>query len=314
MRWLSLLVLLAPSSALAQPVFVEHAGLSVVDADGEHEVGWLRGGAATITGFQAGRVTLHFEDEIVTLDARVNLADEDSALSATPAQPVTLEDTGAFRIDMLPGTFARVRGRDELERLEIRLPETLPRREVAMPRGSAAIPTARPDTPEPPEDAWESICSPTRIYARPSHRAPVWIVDGPTTRAEVGPAHGGFRPVRVWIDGYLVHGYLDHALPTDVGCGGGDFSTSCGGAFRSVRTRVILPAGVGLASSTVASTFATLRVPYVASMVEAGPIPDAPTRWRIHRDDDGHAAWSLEGTLSVGPDALRSYPSAPPPP
>lgn len=308
------LVLSFPASASAQPVFAESAFLHVVDGDGEHEVGWLRGGPSVITGWpQADHVELHFEDEIVSFDARVDLGASDTALLATPAQAVTLEPARAFRVEMLVGTFARVTSRDAVGRLRVRLPDTLPHRTASMPMGSPAAHPTGPEILEVPDDAsWESICRPTRVFSRPSSGASVWVVDGPSTRAQVGPARHGFRPVRVWIDGYVVHGFLDRALPTDVGCGGGSFGTSCGGGFSSVRTRITLPAGTALFGSPSATErFATLRAPHLATMIERGPIPDAPTVWHLTRDEEQGARWSLEVWLHASADTLRSYPSPP---
>ena len=199
------LLLLVPLPAGAQPVFVDTATLRVADATGDHDVGWLADGAAVITGWPSAReVELHYEDEIITLDARVALT-ADTTLLASPGQLVTLEQTGPFPIEMLPGTFARIVERDAAGRLLVQLPETLPRRAAAMPVGSPGTPST-PATPEAPDDTWESICRPTRVFSRPSSGAAVWTVDGPSTRAEVGPPSHGFRPVRVWIDGYIVHG------------------------------------------------------------------------------------------------------------
>jgi hypothetical protein len=309
---LALLVLVlasAPTAAMAQPVFVESATLRV----GHQEVGWLRSGPSMITGWQADQVDLHFEDDVIAIDARIDLSVQDNALLVTPGQPVTLEPTRAFTVEMLPRTFARIVGRDAANRLRIRLPDTLPHRVASMPLGSAVMPISTPAAVEAPFDDWESICRPTRVYSRPSSEATVWIVDGPSTRAEVGPVRHGFRPVRVWIDGYIVHGFLDHPLPTHVGCGGGSYSSSCGGIGVAVRTSVIVPAGTALfGSATAPERFAMLRIPYVATMIDAGPIPDAPTAWRITRDEADRPRWSLEVWLRTGAETLRGYPSPPP--
>lgn len=303
------LLILTPTPAGAQPVFVDDATLRI----GAREVGWLAGGPALITGWPGAReVELHFEDDVLILDARVTL-DGDSTLSATPGQVVTLERTGAFTVEMLPGTFARIVERDAAGRLRIQLPSTLPRGTASMPLGSPGTPSA-PAAPEPPDDSWQSICSPTRVFARASRRATAWTVDGPDARAEVGPESHGFWPVRVWIDGYLVHGFLDHELPTGIGCGSGSGSAVCGGAGRSVRTRVTLPAGTALFGAAASSApFATLRVPYLATMVDAGDIPDAPVAWRIERSGDG-ARWSLEVWLHVEASVLRGLPRPSPEP
>lgn len=312
-RVLCLSFLLAPIPASAQPVFVGFADLRVVDATGDHEVGWLRGGPALITGWsRPDEVELHFEDETISLDAQVALGG-DTELLATPAQVVTLESGGAFRVEMLPGTFGRVVRRDDAGRLRIRLPRTLPARVAAMPVGSPVASATAPETRYPPDDdTWVSICRPTRVLSRPSPSATVWMVDGPSTRAEAGPPSHGYRPVRIWIDGYIVHGFLERALRTDLGCGGGTFATSCRGAFRITRTRITLPPGTALFGSALGpDRFATLLAPQLAAMVEPGDIPDAPTAWRIERDEERGARWSLEVWLRDSPDALRSYPHLP---
>lgn len=313
MRALVVALLVLPMHAHAQPVFVDTATLRV--ASGDSEVGFLNDGVAMITGWASDdEVDLHYEDEIITFDARVDLEDRETALLTTPSQAVTLEPTRAFRIEMLPATYARIVDRDRAGRVRVRLPATLPYRVASMPLGSAGTPSA-PAAPSPPDDTWQSICRPTRVLSRASDSAAVWVVDGPSTRAEVGPPSHGYRPVRVWIDGYIVHGFLEHPLPTGVGCGSGTGSSSCRGTFSTVRTRLTLPAGTALYGSALATErFATLRAPHLATMTEAGAIPDAPTPWRIERDEASGARWSLEVWLRVSPEILRSYPPAPPPP
>lgn len=315
MRSLSLAALflaLAPSSVMAQPVFTESATLHV---EGEM-VGWLRGAPSVITGWpQEGQAQLHYEDEIIAFDARVDLSASETRVLASVAQQVTLEATPAFQIDMLPATFARVVGRDAAGRLRVRLPDSLPHRIARMPLGSPVMPIAPPDDPDFPDlDGWDDyICRPTRVLSRPSPDATVWMADGPSTRVELGTLRGGYRAVRIWIEGYIVHGFLDSRLP-DMGCGGGGFSTGCGGRYAAAHTRVTMPALTPLFGTALAAApFATLRIPYLATMVAPGPIPDAPTAWRITRDEDDGPRWALEVFVRASADALRSYPSPPEP-
>lgn len=307
-QWaLCLWLLSVPATAAAQPVWAENATLRA----GDDEVGWLADAPATIRTWTGAReAELHYEDEVITLDAEVALTG-DTTLLASPGQVVTLERTGAFTIEMLPGTLARVVERDVAGRLRIRLPDTLPRDLASMPLGSPSTPSA-PAAVEPPDD-WQSICEPTRVLARASRHGGAWMVDGPSARAEVGPPRDGLYPVRVWIDGYVVHGFLEHALPTDRGCGSGSGSSACGGTGHATRTRVTLPAGTQLfAGPSGATPLATLRLPHVATMVDRGDIPDAPVAWHVERVGDG-PRWSLEVWLREDADVLRSYPRPPDP-
>ena len=298
---------LAAAPARAQSLHAETATLRV---DGE-EVGWLTGAVIEARAWPTRHsIDAHYEDDVIALDARVDLDEPETVVVAGVGQPVTLEAVRAFRVEMLPGTFARVVRRDAAGRVRIRLPDSLPQRVAAIPVGappSQVRPARHLDEPE--EEEWEHVCGPLEVLAERRRDAPVWAIRRPTETvlARVGPPdRRGYRAAEIWIAGYVVHGFLKRALPWG-GCGFRWGGSSCYGRGSGPSVRVELPAGTPLfGSETASAPFAQLRAPVEASLRSGRAIPSTSVAWSLTHDAPDGARWSLTAWLRMTPEALRA--------
>lgn len=317
---LAWLLLLMGAPAAAQSLHVIRAPLSV---DGD-DVGELWGAPVRLAGWEDDRRPLvRYADRDVRMRAAIDLAADRSYVVAGVGRAVTLRTDAPFRIEMRPSSWAPLAGRAP-NGLRILLPEGLPAREAVL-GPSRAVPSGA----EPPAEAFshagappsfDASCGTLALRARPRADAATWTVDGSRGAVHAGPQRDGFTRARFFVDGFVVHGWIEGALPTcEPVIQGASFGTGCGDGYGQGIV-VTLPAGTDLyASETATRPFATLRRAMVgieplhrltARACANGvcermpPEPRGASRWILHSHRDDGGGWLLTAWVRTPAEQL----------
>lgn len=316
-----LLCLSAPGLAAAQSFHVSNA---VLRSEG-HSVGELFGAPVDISGWTSDtRPTIAYADRVVTMTATIDLADENTFLSAGVGRARPVQTTSAFRIDMNANVWAPVWGRAQ-DGVRIALPPGFPAREAVLPTSPRMSATA-----DPPHDAFsyagtprtfDLVCGQLRIRAEPRADAELWLAAGDGAALHVGVERDGFTRVRLFRDGFVVHGWLEGGPPScqDLNMGLSGVGSGCGdGRGRGII--VNLPAGTELyGSRTAAQPFGRLRAdtpglePVDGDVAQActngvcrrvPPEPTGTARWIMHSHRPRSGGWILNAWVRTPAEQL----------
>lgn len=309
----------APGLARAQSWYVVHGNLS---ADGV-VVGQLYGGRVTPTSWASDTAPrVAYTDDVVSMEAELSLTDRDTYVSVGVGRAATVQNGSPFRIEMRALSWAPLLGRAG-GGVRVALPPGLPAssgvlsRAVDAPSGADRPSSAFQHAGPPP--AFDPACGALTIRPRPDARAPAWTTPGSAEWIQLGPERGGFTRAQVFVDGFVVHGWLQGAMPS---CEGtirlGDIGTACGDGFGTGIV-VTLPAGTELYASRTASTpFGRLRADAIGVEPLHGPTgqgcangvcrrvpaePTGPAPWIVHAHAEG-GGWLITAWVRTPAEQL----------
>ncbi|MBX3273408.1 MAG: hypothetical protein KF729_24305 [Sandaracinaceae bacterium] len=248
MRHVVLLVAmaLAPSTAAAQSWHVLYAPLRADGAD----VGELFGARVRPRGWDGERVArVAYASEGVTLEARVRLTDARTYVAVGVGASAEVRTDTAFRVELRPLSWAPLLGRAP-GGVRVALPPGMPAASGVLgaasqvPAGAHAPSAAFAHAGVPA--SFTPACGALVLYAAPDLAAPAWRLDGARAALALGVERGVFTRARVFVDGFVVHGWLAGAPPD---CAGvppeAPMTMGCGDGYGR-GLAVTLPAGTAL--------------------------------------------------------------------
>lgn len=302
---------LAPARARAESWYVHHAAL---EADGE-AIGDLYGARVAPVGWaDDARPRVAYSDEAIAMQVEIRLAEPETHVSVGVGRAARVRTSSPFRIEMRALSWAPLLGRDA-PGVRIALPPGLPASEGVLVAAADAPARARPPDVAfghlPAPDVFVPACGRPILRTRPDPRAPAWTVDGERAAIALGPERDGFTRARVLVDGFVVYGWLEGAMPS---CEGvihlGGVGSACGdGAGHGVV--VTLPAGTELyASRTAARPFARLRRDELGIEPRDFPRAQACAGGRcelVPPEPRGPAAWILHAHVGDGGWVLTAW-------
>lgn len=317
--WMGI-VLLWPGLASAQTWYSPHATLWV----GDEAVGELSGARVAPWSWVSNtRPRVAYTDEIISMEVELSLEDERTYVSLGVGRDTRVRTSSPFRIEMRALTWAPLLGRAP-DGVRVALPPGMPAasgvlgRDVVPAPRSADPPTDAFSHPGPP-DRFDPTCGRLIVRPRPDPSAPAWEVDGDRAALALGVQRGRFTRARVFVDGFVVHGWLEGAPPT---CDGvihmGGFGSACGDGWGDGIV-VTLPAGTALyATRTARRPFAHLRRDTVgveplhgltgqgctaAGCERMPPEPRGPAHWILH-EHVGDGTWLLDAWVRTPAEQL----------
>ncbi len=323
MRFASLVIIVGltwPGLASAQRWYAAHATLSV----GEAPVGELFAAPLRPSSWASDtRPRVAYADDTISMEVELSLTDPETYVSVGVGRDAPVRTRSPFRIEMRALSWAPLLGRAR-DGLRVALPPGLPASDGVLGPGAVdAPPSADPPTDAfshaGPPDRFDPACGRLVVRAAPSARAAAWTLDGDRAALALGPERDGFVRARVFVDGFVVHGWLEGSPPS---CEGtihmGGVGTACGDGWgRGIV--VTLPAGTPLyATRRARRPFARLRretvgVEPLDTLPGEGcvngvctrypPEPRGPSPWILH-GHDGEVTWLITAWVRAPAESL----------
>ncbi|MEZ4340040.1 MAG: hypothetical protein R3B82_25750 [Sandaracinaceae bacterium] len=319
LAWMAI-VLLVPGVASAQAWYAAHASVYA----GDTAVGELFGARIRPSSWASDtRPRVAYADDTISMEVEVSLEDAETYVSLGVGRDAPVRTTTPFRIEMRALSWAPLLGRAP-GGLRVALPPGMPATTGVLADGATPAP-ASADAPSDafshpgPPDRFDPACGRLVVRARPDPAATAWEVDGDRAALALGVERGRFTRARVFVDGFVVHGWLDGAPPS---CDGtihmGGFGNACGDGWGEGIV-VTLPAGTALYATRAARRpFAHLRRDTVGVEPLRGPVgmgctaagcersppePRGPASWILH-GHAGEASWLLTAWVRTPAEQL----------